>query len=232
MAVSVQVGMEGADVDTIQVIASRLPGIATRIAKQESYWACVRMRTFLQKGIQNQMGRRGGGLSHRKIVEFTRDPNKPHFELAPLKKSYVRWKKRRGLDTRILIATGRYWKSIEIQKVNGIVRRKGRKGAIVLKRPDKGDDGFKDVAYIVTVPDKMHPALPGKKGKGLPYKVLQKILEYGSRKAHIRPRPHWRPTWQDFKKRGRPQLVKRARTRTVKEVRALVQSAKGKRKKS
>ena len=106
-------------------------------------------------------------------------------ELSP---GYLDWKLRKGLDPRILIATRRYVRSIGVVKT--------RYGAIIgLTRKTRIDR-------------------KGKKSRRIPYALLQRWLEYGTRKAIVLPsgkkkkgkigsrmpaRPHWRPMMRYWK---------------------------------
>lgn len=86
-----------------------------------------------------------------------------------LSPDYAEYKKKHGLDSRILIATGRYVESIFVEMTSV---------------------GKKEVVYTVTVPDEPHdPDEPN----SINLKLLARVLEYGSVKRNIPPRPHWRP---------------------------------------
>lgn len=96
--------------------------------------------------------------------------------MKDLTESYARWKERKALDPRILIATGEY--------VNSIAARRKAGGDIV----------------DVSVPDETHEP------SGLSLKELGRIHEYGSKRYEIDgkgipPRPHWRPTIRWWKKK-------------------------------
>lgn len=93
----------------------------------------------------------------------------------PLNPQYLKWKKAQGLDERMLIATGRYLKSIWVMK-----RYYGR-----------------NLSWQIGVRKQIHGP------SGLPYPVLARILEYGSKKRRIPPRPHWRPTLRRIRREQR-----------------------------
>lgn len=92
------------------------------------------------------------------------------YKWKPLKERYIKWKKRKGLDTRILIATGEYVQAIQVtQTVEG---------------------DLEDVTYTVGLPDRMHVS------SGLPIRQLAAIHEFGLPKQNIPARPVWNPTWK------------------------------------
>lgn len=92
---------------------------------------------------------------------------------TPLSPKYLEWKKRNGLDQRILIAEGHYVSEIK-------ARRKNKEGEKVIE---------------VGLPDAMHPTA------NMPYKQLARIHEYGSAKRNIPARPHWGPMTAKFNTR-------------------------------
>jgi hypothetical protein len=89
------------------------------------------------------------------------------FAHAPLSAPYVLKKQRKGLDEKILIATGSYVNSIS-------ARRRKVKGEWV---------------WTVGVPETIHGP------SGLTYVHLARLLEFGNPRGHLPPRPHWRPVW-------------------------------------
>lgn len=92
----------------------------------------------------------------------------------PLKKlspQYLAWKKKQGLDSRILIASGDYVSEIKARR---------RAGGTIIE---------------VGLPDKIHP------DSGLTYKALARAHEYGVKKINLPERPHWRPMIEKFIKR-------------------------------
>jgi hypothetical protein len=104
------------------------------------------------------------------------------FELAELTPRYRRRKKRKGLDGRILIASGDYTHSLEVKRVKP-------KGA--------------DAAYVMSLPTKKHigARFVPKGSKRVTYRQLSLILEFGSAKKKIPARPHWRPTGREMGRR-------------------------------
>jgi phage gpG-like protein len=92
------------------------------------------------------------------------------FKWKPLTERYIKWKKRKGRDTRILIATGEYVQSIQVTQNS------------------EGD--LDDVTYTVGLPDKIHV------DSGLPIRKLAAIHEFGAPKARIPARPVWQPVWK------------------------------------
>lgn len=84
-------------------------------------------------------------------------------------------------DGRFLIATGDYLDGIEVKK---------------LKRPDGGP------YYVVRLKARKHFIAPGSTTtKPITLMLLARILEFGSRRWNIPPRPHWRPALRDIKAR-------------------------------
>jgi phage gpG-like protein len=92
------------------------------------------------------------------------------YKWKPLTERYIKWKKHKELDTRILIATGEYVQSIQVTQ--------------------NEDGDLEDVTYTVGLPDKIHVS------SNLPIRKLAAIHEFGAPKAKIPARPVWRPTWQ------------------------------------
>lgn len=88
------------------------------------------------------------------------------FKWKPLSPKYRKWKEKEGLDTRTLIATGKYLRSIRVtSKMYG-----------------------NNLSYqLGTRKDTHGPS-------GMPYIQLAQLMEYGSRKRKLPARPHWRPT--------------------------------------
>lgn len=111
------------------------------------------------------------------------------FAHVPLTKPYLQYKKRVGLDSRILIATGDY--------VNSIVAR---------RRLINGE-----LCWTVGVPDTIH------QGSGLTYTQLARIHEFGSARAHIPARPHWRPVWAIAKAIKFPGIIEKITADLIKE---------------
>ena len=89
------------------------------------------------------------------------------FTLVPLSPRYVKEKARKGEDGRTLVATGDYLNGIEVRK------------AVV---------GGAGVVWGVGLAARNHEP------SGLPLLTIAKILERGSAKASVPPRPHWTPT--------------------------------------
>mgnify|MGYP001447643462 CR=1 FL=1 len=208
----INIAVEPADFGTIRTVTTQIGPIANMVAKQEAFWEMKRLAKKLQEYIRTQKWAPG-----RTPKQTQAKSKKEGFVWAALSERYLRWKKRRGLDPRILIATGEYVKNIGIEKVKGHFRKeKGKKGIILVKPEDGKQADGKDVAYVVCVPDRKHQA------SGLNFRRLARIHEFGSVKAHIPARPHWRPLWKEFKSDGRKKLVKKIMSRTKKEVKLLL----------
>jgi len=142
----------------------------------------------------------------------------------PLSPAYLRWKIRKGLDPRILIATTKYIRAIGVEKT--------KFGAIIgLTRKTRYD-------VIKTK--------QGFKIRTLSYALLAKWLEYGTRqrkvvirgprggkykgtvtlKGGMPPRPHWRPAikrWKIEMKTLRREIVKDIRE----DIRKRLKQARG-----
>jgi len=101
--------------------------------------------------------------------------NKKPFDFEPLTTAYARYKLRNGLDGRTLIATGDYVRSIEI------FRSETKEAGITYRVRTK----------------------PGRHYSGLTFGELARVHEFGSSKAHIPARPHWRPVGSMALKRFR-----------------------------
>lgn len=93
------------------------------------------------------------------------------YHWPPLTEKYAKSKQRKGLDPRILIATGKY------------------KDAIQVIREETREDG---VTYSVGVPGTFETG-PKTARKKLPLELLGRWLEFGTKS--MPPREHWRPVW-------------------------------------
>ncbi len=96
----------------------------------------------------------------------------PSFNAAPLSPAYAKRKERLGLDPRVMIATGYYYKEIRV------FRRKVSKRAVTLyighhKRAQARDHKDQRVPILLN--------------------TLAAVHEKGSAKMNIPPRPHWGP---------------------------------------
>ena len=105
----------------------------------------------------------------RELKEVIR---KQKYDWEPLTEGYAKYKERKGLDKRILIATGDYVK-------RGIVMRVS--SGFVFVGPKEGTH----------------------EPSGLPYEVLAKIHEYGTKDGRIPARPLYRPVLSVLLRRRR-----------------------------
>jgi hypothetical protein len=132
----------------------------------------------------NESSKEGTG---KKIVLFRESKvplqSRSPFILKELNKKYLERKAKAGLDTRILIATGRYIESICVKR--------------------KVTANTKDIFYTITVPRKLVP------NTSITYNKLAKIHEFGTSsysivhknldgtltrtRIKLPARPHWRP---------------------------------------
>lgn len=103
------------------------------------------------------------------------------YRWKPLSQRYLKWKERKGRDTRIYLATHEYVQSIQVT-------------------PTPDDE---EVAFVVGLPDKIHV------DSGLPLRKLAAIHEFGSRKRNIPARPLWRPTWERWRREVKAKVNKR-----------------------
>lgn len=124
---------------------------------------------------------------------------KQKFNHAKLSPVYAKYKRDKGLDHRILIATGDYVNSIQAMPV--LARSLGA-------RVDQDDI----VTWRVGLPDRKH------KDSDLTLNALGNILEFGSRKG-MPPRPHWRPVWAIFVRDQRKKIAAKIATRSKVESR-------------
>ena len=108
------------------------------------------------------------------------------FNLTALSDGHYQYKLKAGLDPRILIETSEYLDSFMYEELTH----------------ESGE-----IAFRVGVPRTMHSG-------GLPMKLLQRFLEYGTvrnGKVAMPPRPHWRPQIIAYQSRG-PQMAREFRT--------------------
>lgn len=101
------------------------------------------------------------------------------LRMAPLSPAYLAWKRRMGLDTRILVATTDYLRALSTHVPVKI--------ADSYQPKDKWPQGAK--TWTVGPPEGTH------RPSGLSYEDLARRLEYGVVEAKLPPRPHWRPTF-------------------------------------
>ena len=113
------------------------------------------------------------------------------FKEIPLSPAWVARKLRAHRDLRVMLATHHYTNSIKI------FTRKGADGATLVYI------GFDKRANARNL-----------KGEVIPFKLykLARVQEYGSAKANVPSRPHWRPHLMEMKQRAvlaRKKMVKR-----------------------
>lgn len=107
-----------------------------------------------------------------------------------LSRSYAKLKERKGLDSRIYVATGFYLDSIGVLETSYDEKEGSR--------------------LEIGVPDVEHPST------GINLRFLAQILEYGSAKMKIPPRPLWRPVLSKFNERQK-KLKKEFRQRLMRK---------------
>jgi hypothetical protein len=96
------------------------------------------------------------------------------FKHVPLStKTILNKKYKEAITTSPLIDTGEYLNSIQTREIEG--------------------------GYTVGVGEGNHPTSKGSEGEPLPMRDLARMLEYGTR--GMPARPHWRLTWNNFKRR-------------------------------
>ena len=100
------------------------------------------------------------------------------YNWVPLKDAYKKQKIKQQLDPRILIRTGEYVESIYIEKTE--------------VKPDEDSPEGLILSFSIRLPDKEHEE------SGINLQLLARIMEYGSFKRNIPPRPHWRPVIEEF----------------------------------
>lgn len=119
------------------------------------------------------------------------------YPMKPLNPEYAAFKRANGLDSRILIASGKYLneKTLEIKKEIGVSESDG---------PGSGLEA-RQVRYTVKPSSKMvEPSktrgfsLKSAMKTPITYEKLAKIHEYGSASARIPARPHWAATAKEF----------------------------------
>lgn len=122
------------------------------------------------------------------------------FPAPALSRKYLRWKIRKGLDPRKLIATKKYVRSIQFYKTD-------YGGYIGVKR---GDHVTKYVRKDGTITFKR-----------IPYWKLQRIHEYGL--GNVPARPVWRPIMREWKQRRRD-IGLRMKYRVGRELRSMIRA--------
>lgn len=126
-------------------------------------------KIFAQPERGNSVAQRPAPLSSGAGVKGGTQP----FPFKRLNKAYARFKFRRGLDGRILLASGDYINAIEVFR---------------------SDTKEANVTYRVRLK-------PGTHRSGMTFNKLGLIHEFGSARRKIPARPHWRPVGADVLKR-------------------------------
>jgi hypothetical protein len=132
-------------------------------------------------------------LAERFIELVRKGIQQQRYRHVPLSTGYLAWKRRMGLDERILIATGDYVRSFQVRREE----RKGPQG--------------KQIVYTAGPPDEIHPP------SGLNYRTLARIHEFGT--ATIPARPHWGPAWRQLQATEGQKVLKQAFRRFYQRVR-------------
>lgn len=154
----------------------------------------------------------------------------PHQPLSP---KYLRWKKRRKLDLRILVATGDYLKAIQVNTSE----QRGKAVRIEVGFPPHSYHRPSGLEYEVLArahefgvppPGRPWPIPPGTPlpptGQTMrtdtsaehPYWKAPRQMkytpgerpDYDGRWGNIPMRPHWRPVIQEFKQVGEPAMIR------------------------
>jgi hypothetical protein len=133
------------------------------------------------------------------------------LRLAPLAPAYLAWKRRRGLDTRILVATTDY-----VRAVQTFVPVKLAKSYQPGQTWPLGNK-----TWVVGPPEGIHNP------SGLSYDSLARRLEYGVVEARLPPRPHWRPSFkQKVTARAFKQRMKKIGVKVDRQFRTYVRKQK------
>lgn len=118
----------------------------------------------------------------------------PSFDAQPLSPRYAAWKKKKGLDERVMIATGWYIENIKVWK--------------------RKESGTRRTAFFVG----FHKRVQARDHKGRIVPVLlstvARVHEHGSVKMNVPARPHWGPQYKEMVKRAVP-VRERIRARLV-----------------
>lgn len=145
-----------------------------------------RVRNFV--GIfQGQVEKMSVKFIKAGAMEFARQVRgiirKQSYAWKPLSERWLRYKRKHGLDKRVHMATRTYVKSIK-----ATARRRGGK----------------IVSWGVTAgkPNQIHEP------SGFTFKKLARILEFGSKRMRIPPRPHWRPAWSAYVRKDAKLLLR------------------------
>ncbi len=118
----------------------------------------------------------------------------PFDRTQPLDEEYLERKVSEGHDPRKIMATGTYLNAIQV------VEGRKKTGPYWYVRLQRGTH----------------------RPSGLPYKVLWRLLEYGSAARNVKPRPHWGPTFQLVRKkfaRLRPDIRAQALRDAIRSIR-------------
>jgi hypothetical protein len=134
----------------------------------------AKIREELPNLIEESMDK----VCHWAVERMKDNIKKQRYPHDPLSAPYLAWKKKKGLDERILIATGEYVDSIGTEKVDKAITEKG------------------ESSWAITLPDTIHS------GSGLPMHVLAHLLEFGNPMNNLPARPHWRPMLKEAKEKA------------------------------
>lgn len=168
---------------TIPTLAPMLPKAAVRASAVQCRVLAEESREMLLDRIHaGWLTPTTNGYAPQRVVERPPVLRKPNVfrdrrpfrwrgRAGQLSQRYANWKAKHELDGRMLLATGEYTEAIEVYR---------------------GEQTKGGVYYMVRLKQGTHEP------SGLTYNVLARVLELGSGRHNIPPRPHWKPTVRDI----------------------------------
>lgn len=133
-------------------------------------------------------------VTHEEVLNFVEEEKREFirrikrqdfesFHIHPLSPRWFTKKENANVDTRVMIATGHYIRSIKI-----FTRQESRKKLLI-------HVGFNRRTLARNL-----------KGQPIPFPLykLARVQEHGSEKTKVPPRPHWRPHYRGMAERAVP----------------------------
>lgn len=161
-----------------------------------------RARDFVEK-LRERLGKASDDEVKKAAYDFVNHLKntvyQQRYKWTPLSEEYLQWKRKKGRDTRILLATHEYIQSIRV----------------IRNEVGSWHDETKVIYYEIGLPDIVH------RDSGMPLRKLAAIHEFGVPKRNIPARPLWQPAMKEFSKSTSKKVLKRIKVRALKEAKIL-----------
>jgi hypothetical protein len=162
-------------------------------------------------------------FSHRECDAFKHKIETQQFDsfrFRPLQSWYVAMKRRLRRDTRVMIATGEYLKSIQVWEVP-------RQSRDALGRFGTNTRSANVHMWTIGIPLSARVRdMFTRQLTNVPMVVLAKEQEYGSSKGHVPARPHWHPFFMEMVTKDAPRFAATVAPVVSKAIRATMKGAR------